>query len=107
MRWGSRSCKLLPQAIPAHYAHSPWGHRRGFSGERRRSLCVPGRAHAHDISSQPDVKIALNAGMLQLSAAANDGRLITGTVAHEARDEMTRVYNVRGDTGYVELRTRA
>ncbi len=45
--------------------------------------------------------------MLQLSAAANDGRLMTGTVAHEARDEMTRAYNVRGDTGYFELRTRA
>ena len=45
--------------------------------------------------------------MLQLSSAPDDGRLITGPVAHEARDEVTRAYNVRGDTGYFELRTRA
>ncbi len=98
---------LLPQAIPAHHAHSPWGHQRGFSSERRRSLCVPGRAHAHDISSQADVEIAFYAGMPRLSAAANDGRLLTGTVAHEARDEVTRAYNVRGNTGYFGMRTRA
>ena len=98
---------LLPQAIPAHHAHSPWGHQRGLSSERRRSLCVPVRAHAHDISSQADVEITFYAGMLRLSAAANDGRLITGTVVHEARDEVTRAYNGRGDTGYFELRMRS
>ena len=68
---------------------------------------MPGRAHAHDISSQADVAIPFYAGMPRLSAAANDGRLLTGTVAHEARNEVTRACHVRGNTGYFDLRMRA
>jgi len=96
-----------PTRNPGTSCAFPMGTSTGFSSERRRSLCVPGRAHAHDISSQADVEIAFYAGMLRLSATANDGRLLTGTVAHEARNEVTRAYHVRGNTGYFDLRTRA